>query len=449
MAVPNPERTTLNGNWRNGAAFPWLVWGIGTVLYFYGFFHRVAPSVMVGDLMRDFAMGGAILGILSGLYFYPYAVLQLPLGLMLDRWGPRRVLTCAAAVCTLGTLLFATAGSLPAAYAGRVLIGAGAAFGWIGALSLVAIWFPPRRFALVAGITAMIGMTGAIGGQAPLAAVVASAGWRATLLGAAGFGAVLTIALWVIVRDKEQMEEQPAPIREPLWPGVLEVATNANVWAVGLVVATVSVPLLVFAGLWGVPYMMEAQGMSRTQAAGSTSLILLGWGIGAPLIGWFSDRIRSRRIPLLGGAILAFSAILGIIYIPGLPLWSVFILLFLNGFFGGSAVISYASCRESCRKAVSGTSMGFVNTILIVLSAVFQPLIGWFLDLGWAGRIVDGARIYSVGTYRMAFLSLVACAVVAVVAALLTRETHGLAPEGSFPRLKGGLRILALGPPRH
>ncbi len=443
MTVPNPAPKIANGNWRRGAAFPWLIWGIGAMLFFYAFFHRVAPGVMGSDLMRDFAMGGAILGTLSGLYFYPYAVLQLPLGLMLDHWGPRRVLTCAAAVCTLGTLLFATAQSLPAAYAGRALIGAGAAFGWIGALSLVAIWFPPHRFALIAGITAMIGMTGAIGGQAPLALVVAAFGWRATLLGAAVFGAFLAVGLWWIVRDKDQPAEQPVPVREPLWPSVVEVATNANVWAVGLIVATVSVPLLVFAGLWGVPYMMEAHAMTRTQAAASTSLILVGWGVGAPLIGWFSDRVRSRKKPQLGGAILAFLAILCVIYVPGLPLWAVFILLFLNGFFGSSAVISYAACRESCRAAVSGTSMGFVNTISIVLSAVFQPLVGWFLDLGWAGRLIDGARVYSVGTYRMAFLSLAVCGIVAVVAAGLARETHNLAPERPSFLWRAVVRVLA------
>ena len=440
--------STASATWRDGAAFPWIVWGIGAMLFFYAFFHRVAPAVMVGDLMRDFALDGAILGTLSGLYFYPYAVFQLPLGLMLDRWGPRRVLSSAAAICAIGSLLFATSTSLSMAYAGRALIGAGAAFGWVGALTLAAIWFPPHRFALVAGITSMIGMAGAIGGQAPLAALVAAAGWRVTLTGAAVFGGLLATALWLIVRDKAAAPEeadQPRPARPSLWPAVAEVAANANVWAVGLIVAMVSVPLLVFAGLWGVPYMMEAHGMTSTEAAGSTSLILFGWGIGAPLIGWFSDRIRSRRIPLFGGAILAFAAILAVIYVPGLPLWVIFVLLFCNGFFGSSAVISYAACRESCRASVSGTSMGLANTISIVTVAIYQPLIGWFLDLGWTGRLVDGARVYSVETYRLAFLILVFSAVVAIGAAILTRETHTRAPIGSLPRLRGIPRILVLG----
>ena len=268
------------------------------------------------------------------------------------------------------------------------------------------------------------------------------------LAGAAVFGGLLATALWLIVRDKAAAPEetdQPPPARPSLWPAVAEVAANANVWAVGLIVATVSVPLLVFAGLWGVPYMMEAHGMTSTEAAGSTSLILLGWGTGAPLIGWFSDRIHSRRIPLLSGAVLAFAAILAVIYVPGLPLWVIFVLLFCNGFFGSSAVISYAACRESCRASVSGTSMGLANTISIVTAAIYQPLVGWFLDLGWTGRMVDGARVYSVETYRLAFLSLVFSAVVAIGAAILTQETHTRAPIDSLPRLRGILRVLVLG----
>ena len=140
------------------------------------FSRGVVPSVMVSDLMRDFAAGGAILGTLSGIFFYAYAALQIPLGVMLDRWGARRTLAGAATVCAVGTVLFATANTLPVAYAGRALIGAGSAFGWIGTLTLIGLWFPPNRFAFVAGITALIGMAGAVGGQAPLAAVVETFG---------------------------------------------------------------------------------------------------------------------------------------------------------------------------------------------------------------------------------------------------------------------------------
>ncbi|MBC8158422.1 MAG: MFS transporter [Alphaproteobacteria bacterium] len=214
---------------RTHPLFPWAVWGLGTLLFFYAFFHRVAPAVMVNELMRDFAVGGAILGTLSALYFYPYAALQIPLGLMLDRWGPRRVLTVAAAFCGLGSLVFATADNLMIAYVGRAMIGAGAAFGWIGTLNLIAIWFPPQRFALLAGVTAMIGMSGAVAGQAPLAQIIHAFGWRETLGVAALYGGVLAIAFWVVVRNPAGSTAGTGRRRAEgsIWSDLAEVLSSA------------------------------------------------------------------------------------------------------------------------------------------------------------------------------------------------------------------------------
>ncbi|MCW9045636.1 MAG: MFS transporter, partial [Alphaproteobacteria bacterium] len=141
-------------------ALPWLFWVLAASFYCYGFFHRVAPSVMVKELMADFAVSAAILGNLSAFYFYAYAGLQLPVGMLTDKFGARRVLAIAAVLCGVGSYLFATAETLPVAYLGRLLIGAGAGFSWVGALKVIAEWFPPHRFAMVSGMTLMLGMVG-------------------------------------------------------------------------------------------------------------------------------------------------------------------------------------------------------------------------------------------------------------------------------------------------
>lgn len=420
------NKKTIGSGWRRGPIYPWLVWSTGALLFLYSFFHRVAPSVMVADLMRDFQVGGAVLGTLSAFYFYPYAMLQVPLGMILDRWGPRRVLACAALFCGAGTAFFASADTVQMAYLGRAMIGAGASFGWIGTLTLVALWFPPHRFALLTGLTSMIGMAGAVGGQAPLAAVIAIFGWRPTLMVAAVYGVVLAGVFLAVVRDRRNPAKDGAdPLqRLGLRRSLREVAATPQVWAVGLIVATVSVPVLAFAGLWGVPYMIQVHGVSNTIAAACMSVLLASWGIGAPILGWLSDRIGSRKIPLLTGAIISFAAILAVIYLPGLPFWLVVALLALNGLAGSSAVISFATARENTRVEVSGMTMGLVNLMAMGLSAVFQPLIGWLLDLNWDGLSDAGARLYSTEAYQIAFLSLAGCALVAVTAGLLMRETH-------------------------
>ena len=411
---------------RTHPIFPWAVWGLGALLFFYAFFHRVAPAVMVNELMRDFAVGGAILGTLSALYFYPYAALQIPLGLMLDRWGPRRVLTTAAAFCGLGSLVFATADTLFVAYVGRAMIGAGAAFGWIGTLNLIAIWFPPERFAVLAGMTAMIGMSGAVAGQAPLAHIIHAFGWRETLSVAALYGGVLAMAFWVVVRnpDGKRGGNGGRSSGGSIWNNLREVLSTAQIWYVGLVIAMVSVPLLTFASLWGVPYMMSAFAMSRTEAASSTSLLLIGWAFGAPLIGWLSDRMKSRKIPLLFSSIGSFAAILAVAYVPELPKNAVLFCIFFNGFAGGASVVTYAAGRENVRAAVSAATMGTMNCLAIGVSAIFQPVMGFILDLFWDGRMEAGARIYGLEAYRMAFLIYAGCGAIAIVASFLVKETR-------------------------
>lgn len=413
-------------DWRKSAFYPWVVWATGALFFFYAFFHRVTPNVMGNDLMRDFAVGGALLGTLSAFYFYPYTALQIPLGMMLDRWGARRVLALAALVCTAGTLLFASAEALTTAYVGRAMIGAGSAFAWIGTLTLISIWFPPKRFALVAGLTAMIGMTGAVGGLAPLAALIERFGWRESMIAASVYGAVLAAGFWWIVRnpDPGQHESASKPVKASIWTDLGHLTAMPQIWLNAMVVAMGSVPLLTFASLWGVPYLVSVYGMTRTAAAGSLSLILVGWAVGAPLIGWISDRVRRRKPPLLIGAIVASAAILGINYIPGLDVQLVNGLLFLHGFAGASVVVSYAAGREHAGPAISGTSMGFINMWTMGTSALLQPFIGWLLDLNWDGRTEAGARIYSPAAYDVAFLTYVASAALVILAAALLRETH-------------------------
>ncbi len=163
---------------------------------------RVAPSVMVEELMRDFAVGAAVLGNLSAAYFYGYAGMQIPVGLLLDRFGPRRLITISSLVCAGGCVLFATGDSLTAVTAGRFLIGASAAFSLVGAMAVAGQWFPANRFAILSGGAMAMGMAGGVFGQAPLRLAVEASDWRtANLLLAAG-GVALALAAWATVRDR-------------------------------------------------------------------------------------------------------------------------------------------------------------------------------------------------------------------------------------------------------
>lgn len=411
------------------ALLPWMMWGLGALFYCYGFFQRVAPSVMVEDLMRDFMVGAAITGTLSSLYFYAYASVQIPVGLLLDRFGSRLMLSLAGALGALGAFAFASADALGPAYIGRALIGLGAAVTWVGTLKLAAAWFPPHRFALLTGLTMALGMAGAVGGQVPLSWMVDLLGWRGAMMLAAVSAGVLTVATWLIVRDGPMSRKETTSAQEDsavagrgLLDGLKVVVRNPQTWWPTLFGALLVAPMLSYSGLWGVPHMVQAHGLSRAEAAAATSLMLIGWGIGSPLMGWVTDRIGRRRLPMLVAATVSLVSTLCWLYLP-LPLWAVQTLQFITGLFAGGMVLLFATAREHNPAWASGATLGVVNMCVMSMGAIFQPLIGFFLDLQWAGVLVEGARVYPVEAYTLALLVLPACQVAALIGALKTKET--------------------------
>jgi MFS family permease len=405
---------------RGPRVLPLLAWATGATFFFYAWVLRVAPSVMIEELMRDFAVGAGVLGHLSAAYFYGYAGMQIPVGLLLDRFGPRRLMTVAALVCAGGCVLFATGGSLATVITGRFLIGASAAFSLVGAMAVAGQWFPANRFAIFSGLAMAMGMAGGVFGQAPLRLAIEASDWRTTALLLAAGGAILAVAAWATVRDKWHGTGGIAVALS----GLGKVIRHRQTLLIALTGLGTSAPLLAFAGLWGVPFLETAHGLSRTSAAGVTSAFFAGWGVGAPLFGWLSDRIGRRRDPLLIALALKTVILAALIYVPGLPLLALVSLSFLVGLFGSAQILCFALVRENHIPALSGTAIGFLNGIITGAGALFQPLVGILLDLAWTGEIAFGARVYHAEAYRLAFASLIACCAGGFLCLLAVRETH-------------------------
>lgn len=400
-----------------GAGWAWAAWLLASLFFFYAFAQRVAPSVMVEELMRDFAVGAAILGNLSAAYFYAYAVLQIPIGLLVDRLGPRRLMTAGAAVAGLGSLVFAASDTVPGAYAGRLLIGAGAAFSWVGALTVVVQWFPPRRFAALGGGSQAFGMAGAVFGQAPIGLIVGAHGWRGASLALGIAGLALAASISAVVRDKPM----PAHGRGGMMAALRIVVASRQTWLSSVFGMAMVAPVVSFGGLWAVPYLTQTQGMSRAEAASLTSLLFIGWAIGAPILGGLSDRMGRRRPAMAAGAAAAAVLLLAVPLVAhSAPLFGA--LMALIGFAASPMVVGVALARESSPAPVSGTVLGFVNTFVVGSGALFQPLIGFVLDLQWDGRSVEGARVYDAASYHAALAVLPAIVAVGAAAALLSRD---------------------------
>lgn len=399
---------------------PLMAWATGALFFFYAWVLRVAPSVMITELMRDLALGGAVLGNLSAFYFYGYAGMQIPVGMMIDRFGPRRLMTVAALCCAGGCVLFATSTSFWGVAAGRFLIGASAALSLVGSMAVAGQWFEPRRFALLSGLAMMMGMAGGVFGQAPLRLSVEAYDWRTTMLFLAAGGVLIAVSAWATVRDKRRGSGGLGQVMT----GLVQVARKPQNWLIAMAGLGASAPLLGFAGLWGVPYLKATHGLEPAAAAAITSTVFIGWGIGAPLLGWLSDRVGLRRPPYVAGLALSLASLAALIYLPALPISMVTALCFLCGLGGSAQIIGFATVREHNPTALSGTAIGFVNCLVTSAGAIYQPLTGWLLDLAWKGEVVAGARIYDAAAYRFALTAIVAGTAAALVCTLCIRETH-------------------------
>jgi MFS family permease len=405
----------------------WTIWLLSAIFMFYKYALEVSPSVMTSTLMTAFNISGVALGNLAACYFYAYLLLQIPAGLLLDRFGPRRTTTLAIALCAAGNLIFAGADSVFVAGIGRFLTGAGAAFAAVNCLKLIANWFPFRQFAFMAGLMMTIAMLGAVGGQAPLAAFIKAIEWRQAMEIIGFAGLILAGLFWAIVRDKAPdhiREKHIVPARTPLMECMRKIFKNPQSWWLSLYSGFAFAPVMVFGGLWGVSFIAEAFALSHTISAQTVSLIFIGFAVGAPFFGWYSDRLGRRRVVMVWGTILASIAISAAIYLPGVSFYMLSFLMFFFGFFISSFLLCFTMIREINLPMLAATAIGFMNAFDAVLGAFSDPLTGMILDLGWDGKIVDGARIFSVASYKVAFLTLPAYLILSLLTLLKIKETH-------------------------
>jgi len=405
----------------------WIIFSISALFYFFVYIAQVSPNVMVHSLQRAFTVDATALGGLSAYYFYVYASVQIPIGLLLDRFGPRKLLTLGAIACALGCFLFATASTFQHAEIGRFFIGLGSAFAFVGSLNFAANWFPNRQFAFLTGLLTGMGMLGSFCGEAPLAIVIHIVGWRGAMNFLAGCFIIVSGLIWLYTKDKppqaEMPEEEIQYQKIPLWLGLKRVFKNGQNWLASLYNGLMFAPLTTLGSLWGVPFLMKTYHLSNASAAFLISFMFIGGLIGAPFFGWFSEKIGRRRLPLFITAIGVLFLITLLIYVSVFSTTILAILLFIFGFFAGNFALPFTIVRETNPPRLIGTSLGFANTLGMLSGAIIPPAIGLILDMSWSGAMKYGIRLYSAGDYKIALTLLLLSALVTVILTPFMRET--------------------------
>lgn len=412
------------------AFIAYLMCALGALFYCYEYFLRVAPSVMSSELMSNYHLNAGAFGNLSACYYYAYTPMQIIVGILMDRFGTRILLTLACLVCTLGTYLFACSDLVYIAQIGRFLVGLGSAFAFVGALKLITLWLPPERFALGSGVIVALGSVGAMAGDIALTSLVNYAGWRETNMIAVICGVVLAIILGVTLRNGDANSQQDKTSTNvkfsDIFSGLLEALKSLQIWKAGLVGCLLYLPTSAFAELWAIPYLEQARGFSAREASTAASMVFLGWIIGGPLSGLMSDYFKRRLAPMFVGGTLSLVGFAYIFFSPTLSVLGMHIFFLLFGMCVSTQIIIFAVARESSQEKISGTAIALMNFFVMIGGVIFQPVIGILLDMHWSGEtLANGVHVYSIESFNYALSVLPIGVVIALITLFFMKETHG------------------------
>ncbi|CAM2921755.1 MFS transporter [Legionella worsleiensis] len=405
--------------------FAWLVWGLAAAFYFSDYLARVAPGVMHRYLQMDFGINEAGFGILTASFYIPYILMQIPVGLTVDRLSIRWLLTVMSLITAFGCCVFGLADGLMMASIGRMLIGFSAAFAFVCSLRLATSWFPPTMLGLLAGLTQSLGMLGAAAGEAPVSFLVSNVGWRHSMLIIAFLFIALAGLLYQFVQDRPGAHRQEvlSDNRISILQSLKIILSSRQTWLNALYAGFLFGPTAVIGEAIGPAYLQFGRGLGAHAAAFATGLIFIGWGISGPLSGWLSDRMGRRKPLMIMSA--AFGVVLTTIFVfyPSMNQTTAYLLFFAFGLTNTGVAIAYAVSTELHDRNVVGTSIAFTNMTSIFVGALLQPLVGRLVDM------VAGARAYNVESlllsdFQAGLKLLPLCSLVALFLAFTVKETY-------------------------
>lgn len=406
----------------------WLVVMTSAVLFFYSFIQMNLMNPIGAELMHVFDINARQLGTLSSMYFYGNFILLFPAGLLLDRFSVRKIILFALVLATVGMFLFAFSTDYTVAAISRFAYGLAGAFGFLSAIRLASRWFPPKKLALVSGCIVTFAMLGGMVAQAPMELLTEAFGWRNASIIFGVLGIALILLVFIIVRDYPSDYKVEGGEKDisglGFWRSVRMVVFNRYNWLGGLYTTLMNLPIFTLGVIWGSMYLTQVDLLSKTRAADVDSMIFFGTLVGAPLVGWLSDKVKLRVMPMFIGAVVSLALIFIIMYTLHLSFAVLMVLFFLLGLITATQVISYPTIAELNSPLVTGSAISIISLLLMASGFICQPLFGWLMDLRWNHLMVHGIKIYSLQNFRTALWIIPVGFIISIVLSLLIKETH-------------------------
>ena len=416
-------------------AIPWIIWSIVGLYYFYEITLRVLPSTLRHEFIGIFQINATQFGLFASLYYWSYTFMQIPTGLIVDRFSIRKTLFVACLMCISGFFLIHISNQIGMAYIGRFVVGLGSAFAYVYALKVASIWLPRNHFGLATTIADSLGMLGVMFADTVFIKVTANSGIERTTSILIIAGLAIASLIFFVFRDKPDSEEnielnkQDTKDWSHIIDKILHIISKPQVWLIGLVGCLFYLPSSVIQDVWGIPYLHTVYHFSLRDSGYLISTMSFGWIIAGPILGAWSDKIKQRVMPMkltiLAAAIL-FSIV---IFVPSLlgillPSWSLFAIFFLIGAAMGTHPLVFALAKENFPNRVTGTAVAVTNTLTMIGGLIFQPIVGYIIDVSHHTVHATGAvNNYTANNFSVALSIVPILLLLAFITMFFIKET--------------------------
>jgi MFS family permease len=394
----------------------YYVWIVAVVCLLFQFVLQFSSGIMASQLMETFNLTAARAGFLAGSYYHIYVLLQTPAGFLTDRYGPKNLMSYGCIICCLGCFVFSHANFFYTAEIGRIMMGGGLSFAFVGMVYVTATVLPPSIFSLMIGVAETLAMAGTLISELYLSKYIDIVGWRYFVSACGIIALVLSVIAWVSLPGGNSNVEDDDIAREVLsfkdvFRQLLELVSNPVAWANGIYAGLMFAVLTTFHGLWAQPFFIEVYHFSVSQSANYCSLMVLGALIGFPFAGWLGGRVKETKYFMAITALCNAIFLLMVLTFITMPHYILVILLLLIGFVTGAYVLSYSIAHNIVSAGAKSTSIGFTNTLAVITAPLMQPLVGLILDL------VTTTSKYSTLDFQLALGILPLCLIISAVLA--------------------------------
>ncbi|MBA2653393.1 MAG: MFS transporter [Tatlockia sp.] len=408
---------------------PWVVCFSASLFFFYEFIQGNMFASIADEIMRDFHVEADKMAYLSSIYYVSNVIFLFVAGFLLDKYSTKKTMLLAMLLCVLSTFILAQAQSFYLALFCRFVTGIGSAFCFLGPIRLASRWFPPKQMALVAGVIVTIAMSGGMLAQYPLTLLVAQVGWREALVQIGWLGSAMLVFMYFGIIEKTQNTAHRVVQKINFLDTVKKTYLNSQILRAAAFTSLMNMAIAVYGAMMGSLYLVQKMGVAKEEAAVVNTMLFLGAILGGPLIGWCSDKLGLRVLPMKVGAVASFVTMLAVLFVPvSLPMMKV--LFFLLGFFTASQIISYALVAESSSFLMTATAVSVISILTQGGYILYQNLFSYLLTQHGEMQMIHDVPTYSLGDYQYAALIFPLGLIIAFLVLFGLKETHCRHIEG-------------------